>query len=359
MRKVDILTLDFSLGGGIERVVSNMAKMFADYSDYEVRIVSAFNKNGEPQFDVPSSIEVLFLSNKEYNLTSPWKKFHSNIELCRVLMDYHSDAVIISTTTNVTQWLSLLGKTKGKIVIAAEHAYYWAFGRFSRLVRQITYKRVTSVVTLTKSEISAYKGFVNTVVSIPNSLSFTANAQNDYLSKRVIAAGRAVREKGFDQLLDIYSALASKHTDWHFDLFSGEGYLLNDLKEKIKTCPSNVHLYPATKNLQNELLNSELFVCTSYTESFSMVIVEAMSCGVCPVSYKCPPGPLEIINDGNNGVLVNLNNKEEMIGKLDYLINNKNERLILGKNAKADSEKYLPSNVFVMWDKLIREVVSE
>ena len=352
--EIDILTLDFTLGGGIERVVSNMAWMFAKHPEYKIRIVSAFHKEHEIKFPIPDNVEVLFLSDNQYDLTSLWKKVTSNIKLANCVKHYSSDALIISTTTNITQWLSILGKANKQKVIAAEHAYYWAFGWFSRMMRKITYRKVYAVVTLTKSEVKVYDDFVNTVVSIPNSLSFTTNIQNDYTSKRVIAAGRAVKEKGFDQLLDIYAVLATKHKDWSFVLFSGEGYLLDYLKEKVVKCPSNVRLYPATKQFQKELLDSEIYVCTSSTESFSMVIVEAMSCGVCPVSYKCPPGPMEIIDDGINGILVDLNDKEMMIERLDYLINNRNERMVLGKRAKNDSLNYSSDNIYKSWDNLIK-----
>lgn len=352
--KIDILTLDFSLGGGIERVVSNMAWMMFDYSDYNVRIVSVFKKNEKPVFCVPRDVEVVYLSNKEYNLTTRWKKILSNIHLCRALCKYSSDAVIISTTTNITQWLSILNKTRSQRVIAAEHGYYWAFGRLSRMIRKLTYRKVDAVVTLTKSEMSIYKSFVRNVYSIPNSLSFVSSQDNQYQSRRVIAAGRAVKEKCFDQLLDIYALLAKKYNNWSFDLYSGEGYLLEILREKAAKCPQNVHLYAATKDFKSELLKSEIYVCTSYTEAFSMVIIEAMSCGVCPVSYKCPPGPLEIIDNGTNGILVDLGNKEKMVEQLSQLIEKDLYRMTLGRKAKMDSVKYMPENIFAMWDKVLK-----
>lgn len=43
-----------------------------------------------------------------------------------------------------------------------------------------------------------------------------------------------------------------------------------------------------------------------------MVLVEAMVCGVPPVSFACPCGPRDIIDDGNDGLLV----PKENINKL-------------------------------------------
>lgn len=357
-KKIDILTLDYTLGGGIERVVSNMAWMFSEHSDYKVRVVSAFKKNPNNVFSLPDNVDLVYLSNDSYNLTTLWEKIYSNIKLLKAIWHYESDATVISTTTNITQWLSILCKANKQNVIAAEHGVYSAFGLVSRLLRKITYRKVDAVVTLTKSEIKKYEPFSNKVVSIPNSLSFYTDKDNTYKSKRVIAAGRAVIEKGYDQLLDIYATLGKKHPDWTFDLFSGEGYLLEQLKEKVKSAPDNVHLLPASKKLMDEFLNGEIFVCSSNTESFSMVILEASVCGMCVVSYDCPPGPREIIKDNESGLLVPLNDKVALENAIDSMINNPTRRIALGQNAKQHVRKYLPANVFVMWDKLIKEVCS-
>ena len=358
--KVDILTLDISLGGGIERVVSNMAWMFSDYGkQYEVRIVSAFKGHDNLRFPIPDSVPIVYLSDDKYDLTSLWKKIVSNFKLLRSIRKYQSDAVIISTTTNVTQWLSILGKTRNQRIIAAEHGYYWAFGSFSRFMRKHTYRKVNAVVTLTQSEKKNYESFVKKVVNIPNSLSFYPEEPNTHNSKRVIAAGRAVIEKGFDQLLDIFKSLGRKYPDWTFDLFSGEGYLLGQLQEQVKNASSNVHLLPASKNLKQEFLNGELYVCSSYTESFSMTILEAAACGMCVVSYDCPPGPREIITNEENGLIVPLNDKVALEETIEELMNDSKRRITLGEKARQNIKKYLPSNIFVMWEKLIGEVISE
>lgn len=357
--KIDIFTLDFSLGGGIERVVSNMAWMFSYHPEYDIRIVSAFKSSDDVKFPIPNSVQLICLSNNKYDLTSVWKKILSNVKLAASIYGYSSDALIISTTTNITQWLSLLGKTKQQKVVAAEHGYYWAFGSFSRFIRKYTYRKVDAVVTLTNSEIKNYESFTRRVVCIPNSLSFYSDEENNYKSKRVIAAGRAVKEKGFDQLLDVYISLGRKHPDWTFDLLSGEGYLLDKLKEQVKVAPQNVHLLPASKNLKKEFLNSEIYVCSSYTESFSMVILEASACGLCIVTYDCPPGPREIITEGEDGIVVPLNDKVALEESLDTVINDKNLRMTLGRKARQNIRMYLPSNIYKMWDKLMKDVIEE
>ena len=64
-----------------------------------------------------------------------------------------------------------------------------------------------------------------------------------------------------------------------------------------------------------------------------MVIIEAMACGVPPVSFTCPCGPRDIISDGKDGLLVEDGNIEQLAEKISYLIENEDIR-----------KKILPNN---------------
>ena len=57
-----------------------------------------------------------------------------------------------------------------------------------------------------------------------------------------------------------------------------------------------------------------------------MVITEAMSCGVPPVSFTCPCGPRDIIHNNEDGLLVENGNIEQLAEKICYLIENDNIR---------------------------------
>ena len=356
-KKIIILTLDITLQGGIERVVSNMANMFEEYTDYKVKIISAFSKFDKPFYKISPNVDIEYLYKGAPDISSFWKKIKTNIYNVWNLRKLKEDNnIVISTFTNMTLWLILLRKHRQYYLIAAEHANYHALSKLVQIGRKHLYKHVDAVVTLVESEMSFYKPFSKKVVCIPNSLAIFPDAVTHYTSKRVIAAGRAVKEKGFDRLLYIYNILGEKYKDWSFDLFASDGYLIDQLKEIHTKSPSNVHLLPPTTKLLEKMQESDIYVCTSTTESFSMVILEAMSCGVCPVSYDCPSGPRALISDCKDGYLVELGNEKELIERVSQLIENEDLRKTIGRNARQKAEYFVPQNVCCQWANLINTI---
>lgn len=74
----------------------------------------------------------------------------------------------------------------------------------------------------------------------------------------------------------------------------------------------DVHLLGWRDNPYSVLQESDIFVLSSTTEGFGIVIVEALACGLPVVSTDCKGGPREILEDGESGLLVPLGDPESM-----------------------------------------------
>lgn len=358
MRNLILFTLDITITGGIERVISNMAQYYANHKDYKVQIWSLFRKNKVPFYEIPKNVDIIYFSNKEYNLTNVLKKIKSHIWILKsfIKIQIPPNSIVISTTTNISIYLSLFNKKKrGISIVGAEHGYYFAYGFFTNLLRKKTYPKLDLIVTLTESEKNNYYFMDGRVISIPNSLSYYPEQSADIRNKRVISAGRLVVEKGYDKLIGIYKSVAEKYPDWDFVIF-GDGYLKPFIERQLVGAPCNVKLLPPTNKLKEEMANSSIYACTSQTEAFPMVMLEALASGLSVISFDCPPGPREIIRDGCDGVLVPLNDCQIFIDKLETLIENEELRVSLSQHARNNIKRFLPEEVFKKWDKVLLQL---
>ena len=110
------------------------------------------------------------------------------------------------------------------------------------------------------------------------------------------------------------------------------------------------------KDYINELLlDSSIYVMTSHTESFGLVLIEAMSYGVPCISYTSAQGANEIIANNETGFLIEDRNEEEMVNKIELLINDQNLRKKMGKKSKEKSKDYDSKVVLEKWSKLINK----
>jgi glycosyltransferase involved in cell wall biosynthesis len=100
-----------------------------------------------------------------------------------------------------------------------------------------------------------------------------------------------------------------------------------------------------------------IFVSSSSFEPFGVALLEAMSCET-PVVSTCTVGAVEVIKNGENGLLVPLNNPIKLAEAIDYLLDNKDIRTKIGKaGRKTVTENYsievLVKTLCKLYEKLV------
>lgn len=190
---------------------------------------------------------------------------------------------------------------------------------------------------------------------LPNFLSFLPLDCAKLEEKKAIAIGRLSSEKGFDVLINIWAEVIKYHKDWLLDIY-GDGELKEVLKQQIQNLKleGNVFLKGFSKEIEKNLMNSSIYIMTSQIESFGLVLIEAASCGIPVIAFSGSDGPEEIIKNGENGFLCEKMNCKDMISKIIYLIENKDVRKKMGKNAREIAfEKYSEDKIMEKWLELI------
>ncbi len=194
----------------------------------------------------------------------------------------------------------------------------------------------------------------------PANANQTNAADNEHqCHRRVIAAGRLVYQKGFDMLIDAWDIVSKSHPDWTLDIF-GSGEEEQRLRLQIQNLglESSVRLNRPTPDIRQEYLRSDILVVSSRFEGFSLVLVEAMSCGIPCVSFNCKYGPSEVIRDREDGMLVENGNTTQLAATICHLIENDEERRRYGRRAAENITRYRPENVMPMWTDLFAELAA-
>lgn len=88
------------------------------------------------------------------------------------------------------------------------------------------------------------------------------------------------------------------------------------------------------------LRHSDVFVLSSLWEGFPLVLLEAASLGLPIVSTNCNYGPEEIIQDGENGLLVPVADPAKMASEILRLLKNEKLRSDMGTEAEKRAERF-------------------
>ena len=217
-------------------------------------------------------------------------------------------------------------------------------------------KKLDALVTLTQEDASLWPNDVKKY-TIPNPLSFVKNNKSEGNTKRIIAAGRLTKEKGFDQLLYAWELVFKSFPDWSLAIY-GEGEEYNNLQYIIKEKElKNVQICPFDENISEQFVKSDFYVLSSRFEGFGLVIIEAMECGLPVVSFNCKSGPSEIISNGVDGVLVNDGDISALADAMMSLMKDSSIISSMSRKAIEKAGVYKIDNIMRQWISLYKSII--
>lgn len=366
---------------GMERVLTLKANYFAEVYGYEIHIILTDGKGRQPYYELHPSIIIhqLNIDYDELNGMPLYKKlpkymakqglFKRKLKEC--LYEIRPDITIsllrrdINFINSVKDGSVKLGEihfnksnyrdfsnSRLPEFIRSMVRKYWK----AQLIRQL--RQLKRFIVLSHEDAQEWTELDNVEV-IHNPLPFFPEQMSDGSRKQVIAVGRYVPQKGFDRLISAWQQVAQRHPDWVLRIY-GDG-MREQLQQQINELgiTSSCILEPTVQNIVEKYCESSVFALSSRFEGFGMVIIEAMACGVPPVSFTCPCGPRDIIDDGKDGLLVEDGNIEQLAEKISYLIEHEDIRKEMGKQARMDVQRFRIENIAGQWKRLFEELVSD
>lgn len=140
-------------------------------------------------------------------------------------------------------------------------------------------------------------------------------------------------------------------------LLVGEGKL-RDLCERLATkigVSEKVIFAGARMDVKNIFPLIDIFVFPSKWEGLSLTLMESMAAGSCIVASDIPPNR-ELIDENQNGILFDLNNKIDLINKIIELYKKPELRKLFALNAKRTARKFDVKYTIAQIEKLYSSI---
>jgi glycosyltransferase involved in cell wall biosynthesis len=341
------------------------------YGEWDLYIQELKNKN----IDLLTTCNIDFLkkSNKTGYIKSRFAYiaifFFNFFPLLRLLINKKPDYLLIHLITSLPIVLKIIFPIKTKIILRISGLPKLNFIRkilwklASKFIYKVTCPTNDTLIYLKNSRIFDENDIVllrDPIVDI----NFIATNKKKKIEesfikekKYILAIGRLTQQKNFVFLINSFAELIKKFSDLKL-IIIGEGEQYDLLKKTIKknNLIDHVFLIGYKENVYNYYNKSIFFVLTSLWEDPGFVLIESFASNTLVLSSDCPNGPKEIINNEQNGFLFRMNDKNDFLSKINYILENKNKEKIKRKilRGKIESKKYTKYSHFKKINEILK-----
>ncbi len=372
MKKITIITMQLKTPGGIERFVTTLADIFS--KDFEVEVVSNYGRPEEKlAFNMPKNVKVSFLTPNQPKEVS-MKNLIASFKWHKIIGELNRRQEIDSTREQVFKKFLRGLKTDyiitdralysymvrkyyrgDAIKIATDHNYHQNSNKYiDELLSSITGFDYLVVATDELKDFYSVRTKVK-CLKINNPLDVIPTKKTSLSNKNLISVGRFVPEKDFESLIDVMKLVHEKDQDIHLTII-GDGVTYTRIKSKVKTLGlEKVVSLPgflSQSEIEKYYYGSSLFVLTSKTEAFGLVLTEAMSYGLPCIAFDRASGARAQITR-HTGILIRDFNKEEMASRIVNLMNDKESLKTYQESINQVISKYDKKQIQKDWAKIV------
>lgn len=374
-KKITILALHLGIGG-VEKYIYSLTEMLKD--NYDIEIISTYKLADNPAFDFDKNIKIEYLIN-DYPRKKELLEAKNNKKVLDMLKyGVHSTKIIllkylrnidaieqinsrfIITTRPFHSKLVGYNKNRKITCIATEHNYHDKNDKYvKKLVDSLNNVSYLVVVNEKMKSIYTSKLCNTKCIYIPNVIdSIPKYADKEKINNKLIAVGRLSKEKGFLDLIDIIKIVKKDIPDISLDIY-GDGIEKQRIEDKIisMNLQDNIKLkgFVSNEKILDLYTKYDLFTMTSYTESFGIVLIEAMSRSLVCIGFDSADGVKALLNN-DNGILIKNRNKEDYANAIILTLKNIKKLKKISKKAYNSISIYSFSNVKKMWLELLKKI---
>lgn len=200
---------------------------------------------------------------------------------------------------------------------------------------------IRSISSFTEEQVKAY-GYKGSFVRFPAWINLDKFLQaktnrDTHDDFKIIFVGSVTDRKNPDLIVRAISKLDSEISLEIIGPTPNKTYL-NELKESISNSrhKENISLMPfiPIDKLIKKYSNANLFILPSKSEGLGRVVIEAQATA-CPVLVSSNTGAVDLIIDNETGYIFENNNLNDLKNNIEFIINQYDQALQIGINAKS------------------------
>ncbi|WP_179345059.1 glycosyltransferase family 4 protein [Winogradskyella ursingii] len=348
--------------GGAERVISTLSNELIEH--FDVVIITFLT--AEPFYPLDERVEVIPCTSGNKKPSSGLQSLQLNYSLVKKvsnIVKIEKIDLLIGFITSANIIAVIAAKLNGIPSIISERnnpqvenvPKFWVF------LRKHFYHRADRLVLQTQGVKNIYKESVNAekLLILPNPISSDLSNKRDISVKKdklILTVGRLIKNKCHDDLINAFKTINPQ--GWKLVII-GTGSEKKKLNQLIidLDLSDRVTIMSKVKDIHNYYNKASIFVFTSKTEGFPNALLEAMHFGLPAISSDCNFGPSDLIVDGENGFLIKVNDKNDLVEKLMILLKDKQLQQQFSENAKKTTEDYVSEKVVLKWRNLINSLL--
>lgn len=173
----------------------------------------------------------------------------------------------------------------------------------------------------------------------------------------IVTVGSILPIKGYDILIEALAIVRNTNTNWNLTIV-GEGTDRKHIEELISSLSMNEFVTLAGRKNREAIVeilrDSDLYVLSSYSETFGLAAVEALACGLPLVCTDCG-GPRDFVQE-SNGVVCKVGDARDMAAKILYMLEHIHDYDNAGI-AKDCSNRFSPQVIADKLDTILENTI--
>lgn len=342
--------------GGAERVLLTLAEKLN--KKYDVVILTDVFDDRE--YDLPERIRRIDL--QEYMNQIP----HIKIGVVKRLLAIRQcckrekpDKIIAFMIANSIRAVLANLFTGNKVIVAVRANPYAEYGDWKKhLWVQTVFLCAEKIVCQTSHQTEYFCGLLRkkcVVIENPLFPDFYLPLYEGERKKQIVSAGRLYDYKNHKLLIRAFAQIADEFPDYSVTIW-GEGPYRKELENEIEryNLEARIFLPGDSPRVAKDIYAAALFVLPSDTEGMPNALMEAMSLGLAVIATDCPGGgPRSLIQHGENGLLCEVGNVNDLAEQMRLILGNQMMREKLGNNALSIREQCHVDTISEKWSLLI------